>query len=395
MLNKYLTAGQPGPGEMDGALETFKSFFSKFIEEDDRDVNIKVKFFELSVNQLAQSFEPGLSIDQQISFEIWLGQSFEKFGAWDKALNNYHNALRLMDESKNDKRKIETLRSVGNIYSNRNLWKIAIDYYKQSLELSQTVCDRVGEAQARNSFGTVYFEQGQYEKTLAEWEIGLEIAEDIGNDALVAQMSNNMGILSSMRGDAEQALSYYTKCSALFESMGEYRGLAETYHNLGMTFADVKKYAVANQWYEKSFALAKDIGDVRLQAMIKLNRLELYTLINDNYAGLALCSQALKTFIQLKDHLGEAETYKFMGILNGRTNNKDLADSCFNESAQLAQKYKNPLLEAEVNFERALMHKNNFENEKALGYFKLALPLFEQVNAKGDVEKVKQEISDI
>jgi tetratricopeptide (TPR) repeat protein len=394
-INNFLAVGQPGLDELDGTLDTLKSFLSKYIEEDEGDINIKIKFFEQSVIQLSKRFEPNLSTDQHVNFEIWLGQCFEKFGAWDKAINYYNTALKHLEDSKNDKLKIEILRSMGNVYANRNLWETAIDYCEQSMDLSRRIGDDVGEAQARNSFGTVYFECGQLDDALSAWEEGLEIAEGIDNNELLAQLSNNMGVLSSVKGDSEHALSYYTKCTTLFECLEDYRGLAETYHNLGMTYMDVQKYAEANQWFEKSFSLAKDIGDVRLQAMVKLNRVELYTLINDNYAGLALCNQALKTFIQLKDRLGEAETYKLMGVLYGRTDNQDLAQSYLNESARLAQKYKNPLLEAEVNFEQAVIHKNNSDMDTALGYFEMALPLFSQVNAEIDVEKTQKEIDTI
>lgn len=394
-LNSYLARAQLVPGEMDGTLDTLKSYFSKFIEEDERDIRLKIKFFEQSALELSQRFEPGLSTEQQVNFELWLGQSFEKFGAWDKAIKNFQQALKLLDKEHNPKLKIETLRSLGHIYCNRNLWKNAIDYYQESLELSVSNGIKEGEALALNSIGAVHFERGRFVQARESWEKGLEMAEEIDNQALIAQQSNNLGILYSMQGEWKKALSYYTKSSALFETLRDYRGLAETYHNMGMAYADAKMYSEAGRWYEKSFELARDLGDVRLQALVKLNRIELYTLVNDNYAGIAFCNQALKTFLQLQDRLGEAETYKFMGILYGRIGNYELAESYFDESIHLAKKYKNPLLEAEDYFHFGVMLKEKGERHSARQFWEKALPLFEQVNARGDIDKTKKMLDEL
>jgi tetratricopeptide (TPR) repeat protein len=181
----------------------------------------------------------------------------------------------------------------------------------------------------------------------------------------------------------------------LFEQMGEDRGLAETYHNMGMTYADAQHYPESNSYYEKSHDIAKKIGDVRLQAMVRLNRVELYTTINDVFAGLAHCNQALQTFIQLDDRLGEAETYKYLGILYGRKMEWDLAGSYFNDCIYLADKYKNPLLKGEALYEYGLMQIEKDDKGAARELCEKAHSIFNSLNAEKDLAKVEETLSSL
>ena len=221
------------------------------------------------------------------------------------------------------------------------------------------------------------------------------MAEQINETQLNAQLLNNLGALMNSMGDWEKALANYNKSVTLFEKAGEYRGMAEAYHNLGMTYADMKRWSESADYYEKSYKLAKEIGDVRLQAMVKLNRVEMYTTIKDIYFGLALCNQALQTFKQLDDHLGEAEAYKFLGMLYARVEEWDLATSFFEDAVDCANKYKNPLLEAEALYQYGIMQKSKNDREMAVDNLKKALSSFKNINAERDIEKVEEALDSL
>jgi len=312
-MSEYFSDMHPGSGGWEGSLESLTQFIFKAVDENDRDINIKVKHFEKSIEELKARFSSSMSKDQEIHMGIWMGQCFEKFGAWDKALSSYDDAFGHCEDGTYDNLKTEVMRSAGYIYAMRNQWKKALDAFQESTMLSQKNEDQAGEAHGYNGIGMLYFEKGDLTKALNYWEKGLGLAEQINETQLNAQLVNNLGALMNALGDWEKALANYNKSLTLFEKAGDYRGVAEAYHNLGMTYADMKRWSESADCYEKSYKLAKEIGDVRLQAMVKLNRVEMYTTIKDIYFGLSLCNQALQTFKQLDDHLGEAEAYKFLG----------------------------------------------------------------------------------
>ena len=394
-INNHLQQVRPKERGWEGKLESLKSFIFEVIEEDDRDIQIKIGFFEKSIEDLKKRFSSSMSKHQEINMDIWLGDCFEKFGAWDKASSAYQKAMNFCDSKTEGNLQSEALMSLGNIYMMQNQWKKASDSYKESLKLCQSTGDQEREAYTYNSLGIFYFEKGELGEASKYWEEGLGLAEKLNENKLTAQIYNNLGALMSTLGNWEKALTYFNKSGILFEKMGEFRGLAETYHNMGMTFADDKHWSESGEYYEKSYEIAKKIGDVRLQAMVKLNRVELYMSINDIYAGLALCNQALQTFVQLDDHLGEAETYKFIGILYTKTQEWDFASSYFDDCIHLAKQYKNPLLEGEAYFEYGVMQKEKNDKEKAIQYFNAALPLFESLKAEKDIGKVKEALNSI
>ena len=392
-LNGSLSKAIPSKGDMEITFESIKSLFSSFIEEGDREINLQVKFFEKSIEELKGRFSTGASKSQLIHLDIWMGQSFEKFGVWDKALSYYKNALSLYDETIHFSLKAETYRSMGHIHMMRNNWEEALQYYKECIAICQESGEKDGVAFAYNGMGIVSFEQGNMVQSQTYWQQGLELAEKTNETKLTAQLNSNLGALQSTMGNFEAALVHFNKSAAMFEKMGDHRGLAEVYHNMGMTYADMCKWPEASSYFEKSFELAKSIGDVRLQAMVKLNRVELYMAINDNYAGLAMSNQALQTFLQLQDHLGEAEVYKFMGSLYTRIKKLDLAVTYFDQCIFLAGKYQNPLLEAEAHYEYGLMQTKKENKEAALTHYNSALQLFKRLNAKNDIEQVSKEIA--
>jgi len=396
MINDYLVKARPDERGWESTFESLKSMIFKEVEEDERKIQLKVKYFEKSIEDLKKRFSSNLSNFQETNMEIWLGQSFEKFGAWDKALTSYQKAMNFCNNEDFQKNiKSETIRNIGHIHMMRSNWDEALICYEESLKLCQRDADRSGEAHAYNGMGIIYFEQGNLNESSSYWEKGLELAEKLNETKLNAQIYTNLGALMSTRGNWENALGYYTKAVTLFEQIGEHRGLAEAYHNLGMTYADMKRLPESNTYYEKSFEIAKSIGDVRLQAMVKLNRVELYMAINDTYAGLAFSNQALQTFLQLSDHLGEAETYKFLGALYTRIKKWDLASTYFDQCIYLSDKYKNPLLEAEAHLEYGLMLKQKGDNKPTTEHLNKALSLFESLNAKNDIERVKQLLSSL
>jgi tetratricopeptide (TPR) repeat protein len=389
-INDYLIKTSPDEKGWEGTFESLKSIIFKGVEEDEREILQKVKYFEKSIEDLKNRFSSGLSNFQEINMEIWLGQSFEKFGAWEKALSYYEKALNLCDDKTQGDLKSETILHVGHIHMMRNNWDLALISFEKSLKLCQRNGNHTGEAKAYNGIGIIFFEQGNFAESSSYWERGLEIAEQLNESKINAKLCTNLGALMSTQGNWEKALGYYNKAATLFEQIGDYRGLAETYHNMGMTFADMERLPDSNTYYEKSFDIAKGIGDVRLQAMVKLNRVELYMAINDTYAGLAFSNQALQTFLQLSDHLGEAESYKFLGALYTRLKKWELASPYFDQCIFLSSKYKNPLLEAEAHVEYGVMQKQKGNKKSATSHLNEALSLFKNLKAENDITKVEK-----
>lgn len=378
---------------LDTLLKELRDFIFQLFEEDAQFQ--RLLYFERSVEHLVQSLFPHLKKDEEIKIQLWKGHSYETLGAWDKALAAYRRVVELCDSEGLASFKSEAYLWIGHIQLMQNQWREALGYYRKSLKSAQVCGDEKSEANAYNGLGYYYFERGELSDCTSNWEKALELAGKINEAKLMAKVNNNLGAVVNVQGDWERALAYYGKSLPLFEKIGETRGLAETYHNLAMTYADAERWAEAGAHYEISYLLAKEIGDLRLQATVRLNRVELHLTIGDSRMAEALCHQALRTFSQLQDRLGEAEVYKFLGMIQAGRQDWSHAKACFEKSIQITRKFKSPLCEAEAHFEFARMLKQKGVVKSAKKQYELALNLFTEVDATKEIEKVKQEMTEI
>ncbi|MFQ5649815.1 MAG: tetratricopeptide repeat protein [bacterium] len=356
----------------------------------------RLEYFQRAVAHLVKSFSSTLTPAQTIQVYLSAGRSYETFGAWDQALESYRQVVRLCNSQPQYRsEKSEALRWIGHILLMRSQWQDARESYQESVNLSHATGDQEGEAYAYNGIACLCFEQGELAEASSHWEKSLELAEQLDATKLIAQVYNNLGALANVQGHWEKALTNYGESLPRFEKIGERRGLAETYHNMAMTYADAGRWPEAGAHYERSYQVAKEIGDVRLEATVKLNRVKLYIAIGDTTLAEALCHQALQTYLHLEDHLGEAEVYKCLGMLDAERRAWAPAQSYFEKSLQITRKYRSPLCEAETHFEYGRMLRIKGITKAATTQFELALDLFTELEAEKEIQKVKQELDEL
>lgn len=145
--------------------------------------------------------------------------------------------------------------------------------------------------------------------------------------------------------------------------------------------------------YEKCMELAREIGDLRLQALVYLNRVELHKSLSDWPLAEALCHRALRIFKNLRDRLGEAEVYKFLGLSRALERDWASASAYFSKSIRLTRKLSNSLGQAEAHFEYARMLNRKGNRRTAKRHYALALALFNKVHASREISKVQQEMA--
>ncbi len=356
---------------------------------------VKINYTNYAVNLFWNAVSEMLPKFQQLSLLLRFADTFETLGAWDRALEIYQAVIRQCDTPEFDRQKVQALRWIGYIELMKNRWDTALQFFRDSLKIALDCGDKNGEISAYIAIGHLYFEQGVFEQVSDNWEQALALADQADDIRLMALVQNNLGALANVRGEPEQALAYYNESVPRLESIGQKRGLAETYHNMARTYADTERWADATHYYEKSDQFAKTIGEIRLQATIYLNRVELYLNIGDARLAEALCRRAMKIFIQLEDHLGEAEGYKFLGITLIAQNDLDKAMLYLEKSIDIARQFQNPLLVAEATFQLGMAMKQNHQPEIARTYFTNALSMFTELNAQKEIENTCHELNNL
>ncbi len=391
-LSLVVSDARKNDKSLDSLLEDLQAFNRQLMESQQQEN--RMQYFQQLMQEL-QSLFLNLNREDQVKFQLWLGHAYETYGAYEQALSAFQKGLAECDPQKFARYAAEAHLWIGHILLMQSNNREALKSYQKSLNLAQKIGDVKAEIDALNGFAYYAFEHGNTAEALKHWEKALELAESINDSNLLGKIKNNLGATANVMGQWEKALAYYTESLPYVEKLGDVRGLAETHHNIAMTYADAERWPEANAHYQQSFQLAKEVGDMRLQAMVKLNRVELSLSIGDTRLAEALCQQALKSFVNLEDRLGEADSNKFLGVIKAQKNDWTQAKIHFEKSIQLTQKYKSPLCEAETHWEYARMLKEKGNLKTARKQYESALGLFKQLNAKNEIDKITTEIAEL
>ncbi len=374
-------------------IQDLQTFIAALGEENEQ--KLRVEYFDKAVAWLLESKTLSLTKAQEIELRLRAGQFYKTYGAWEKALSAYQRAVELSDAKEFQRPKAEALRWIGNTYLDQNRWQEAQQAYQESLTLCRKEGDVVGEADVQNALGILHFEQGHLDEASSYYDKAMELAEKANDLDLVATIYNNRGALANVQGQWEKALACYEESLPCFEKIGNTSALTNTYLNMALTHADNGNWSTAGHYYDRSNQLAREIGDAHLQATVKLNRVELYLAIEDLPVAEALCQQALQTYIGLKDHLGEADALKMLGVIHTRKEEWPRAKSCFARSIQLSREYHSPLSQAEAHYEYGCMLNRKGSKKEAKTQLRKAASLFKTLQAEKEIEKTGKELRKI
>ena len=158
--------------------------------------------------------------DELISAKIQLGETYEKYDDFDKAMEIYKKTLN-QSEKLDEKRNIAiVIRKMGVIYFRRNHdYKKALDYFLRSLELSELIDDKSLISLALNNIGVIYDNQNKKDKSLVYHTRAMKIAEEIDDKYNIGLSSRNIGNLYYKKGDIDKAKDYYTRARKITEEL--------------------------------------------------------------------------------------------------------------------------------------------------------------------------------
>ena len=160
--------------------------------------------------------------DELISAKILLGDSYEKYRDYDKAMEIYKKTLNQSEKLDNKKTMAISIRKIGIIYSRRNHdYKKALDYFIRSLQLSELIDDKSLISTALNNIGITYKNLNKKDKSLVYYTRAIKIAEEIGDKYNIGLLARNIGDLYYHKGDIDKASGYYLRSRKINEELGD------------------------------------------------------------------------------------------------------------------------------------------------------------------------------
>lgn len=222
-----------------------------------------------AIEQFTRALEACRHVSRQTPPSLLLARAhaYEITGAFDNALADQEQALKLAREGGDAESEWQALLDLGMLWASRDYSKTGA-YYQEALELARKMHSPSNLARTLNRVGNWYANTDEIGSASAAHEEALEIFERLYDSSGIAETHDLLGMSNLLGGDLIGAHEHYQHAADLLERAGDRQGLASTlttigvcgytYHSNTIVPAITLKEAEAS--CERAFRIAREIG---------------------------------------------------------------------------------------------------------------------------------------
>ncbi|MDE3151311.1 MAG: tetratricopeptide repeat protein [Gemmatimonadota bacterium] len=322
-----------------------------------------------------QRFDPGSTLAG--------GEAAEQRGDYVQAAAAYAHAAEDPDPAV----AAEALYRLGRVEWRQGRYERAVQWYEKTRMAARAGGRRDLEARAENGIGAVHYSRGEYAQARASYQVAMERTDD---PVLIGQIMLNLGVIANIEGNLENALWHYLRARALFRDNGNRGGEALALHNLGMVYADRQEWEAAGDAYEQCLGLCEYQGNRPMIAKVLLNQAEVFVARMEFARAVRNCEISMSISVDVGDEVERGEAYRWMGYAYRMAGDHDAAERALTEAAQVAQRFRVKLLEAEAS--RELWEVKRARGDADAGRWReRALALFRDLGAQREVDALESQ----
>ncbi len=246
-----------------------------------------------------------------------LGVLYMRIPAFEKALFNHLQSLRLIEDSikdfSNDKRlyyKALVLNNIGSIYSKMNQLEKGLEYRTKALAIRRQLSDTAGIASCLQNIGVIYEKKNDLDSAYTYYSRALRYRKILGKRKDIAELFLNIAIIKMKTGDYSGSEKLFLQAIQIFETFQDYKLLSNVYSNLANLYLKENRLSEMYQALNKSLLFAKKSSN----RIVEKNA---YALFSDYYARLGKYKMAW-------------ENQKRFQVLNDSIFNMQMADKIAN-----------------------------------------------------------------
>lgn len=190
-----------------------------------------------------------------------LGKLLMKLGQYSKADELYEV---LIDQTHNDRQKIQFYHQLGWSKKNQNKYEEAIAYYEKSLEIKEKVLpeNHPSFIVFYNDIGSVYEKMNEYSKALLYYEAGLKIQSETesSNYYILANSCSKIGSIYEKLEDYQKAIEFHELAVKLRQKLtSDKYQTAYSYNNIGSVYEKMGEYDKALSSHQKALELQQKL----------------------------------------------------------------------------------------------------------------------------------------
>lgn len=235
-----------------------------------------------------------------------IGFNYKNQGDIEKALEYYHQSLRLHEKQGNKKDVAVGLNNIGIVLEEQGEVEKALEYYHKSLKIQKEIGDKKGIARSYSNIGITYISQLDLNNAIKFCRKATVIQEEIGDKKGLATSLNNLAAIYSKQGNIKRALEYYQKSLAMERETGNKQGIAWALNNVGRSWNAIGNFTEAIKHVDESMKIGKSLESPILIQNAALTFVEIYEKQGKGIEALEM----FRVYIEMRDKLNNEKTQK-------------------------------------------------------------------------------------
>lgn len=278
-----------------GMLFHYKSNYIKAVEN----YNNAIKIME----ELGDKYKQAQCYNNMGAANCDLGNYNIAYNCYNKSLKIYRGFIKSSD-TKIKKYAQEGISNcygnMGNVYLYQGIYDKALFYYLKALKINEELGNKERISHSYNNIGIVHYDQGNFDLALEYLYKGLKLYQELNNKSGISSCYTNMGNVYADKGDIEKAMDCYNKSLKINEELNDLDGLSQCYINLGLINSENGSYNEALKYYLKAQKIVEEIGDQNGQTLVYVSIATLHILLADSVS---------KTITDKTNHLKESVVF--------------------------------------------------------------------------------------
>jgi len=312
-----------------------------------------------------------------------------------KAIAFGTEALELLQAIPDQNRKLEILNSLAVASIQQREFQRALGPGMRAERLAREMNHRPALALALQNVGEAYRVLNDFERSFEKFAEAARLYEEIGDLAGLGRTLYLTGISYRLMSDYSQALEYQVRAHRACEQAGFRWGMAAALNDIGLTYEELGQYSKALDSYQKVLDILEEEGDEASAARVQNNIGNLYRAQGEPALALEYYRRSLKIKEEHDDKYGIANALCDIGMAYQDLGDLDRALELYRRALEMkeADGYKKGMVRTLRRIASA--HQQKGKPLPAVETLQGALAIASDINARGDVQSIYRELSEV
>lgn len=224
-------------------------------------IQVKLEDYEAALKNLHKAqrlrTELGLPASQSRDLDFYLGEIYDGFRDYERALEHYHTALSLYQVPGNDGILAQIYERIGDIYYRLEEYAKAQSFFEDALRMSTETRDLQMQKRHLIRLGDIAGKLGKTEGALKYQQRALAVTREEGDRRTEARILTRIGTLYQILGRPRTALENYQEARDIRKSLGDLRGMNENLLQIALVTSRFGNFDAAVADLKRAFEIAQ------------------------------------------------------------------------------------------------------------------------------------------